>query len=119
MRRHLSPLWEDEENFRGEVRGRYGIENVSVFRAFAFVLLLARRCCCLWAMEPHDVGLRAWEDEDDFWGEVRVWYVIENVSAFCAFAFVVPLAHCCCCLWAMEVLALLLYCLLTRTSFFF
>ena len=42
----------------GEVCMRYGIKNVSVFCAFAFVLLLVRRCCCLWAMEPHDVGLR-------------------------------------------------------------
>ena len=36
---------------------RYGIENMSAFRAFAFVLLLAHCCCCLWAMEPCDVGL--------------------------------------------------------------
>ncbi len=43
----------------GEVRARYRIKNVSVFCVFAFVLLLARCCCCLWAMEPHDVGLRA------------------------------------------------------------
>ena len=53
----FSPLWEDENNFRGEVRVRYKIENVSAFGAFAFVLLLAHCCCCLWAMEPHDVGL--------------------------------------------------------------
>ncbi len=50
-------MWEDEDNFWGEVRPRYGIENMSAFRAFAFVLLLTRRCCCLWAMEPRDVGL--------------------------------------------------------------
>ncbi len=118
MRRQLSLLWEDEDNFGGEVRVRYRIENMSVFHAFAFVLLLAH-CCCLWAMVPHDVGLRAWEDEDDFRGEVRAWYGIENMSAFCAFAFVLPLAHCCYCLWAMEVLALLLHCLLTQTSFYF
>ena len=43
--------------FGGEVRARYGIENVSAFGAFAFVLLLAHCCCCLWAMEHHDVGL--------------------------------------------------------------
>ena len=59
-----------------------------------------------------------WEDEDGFRGEVRTQYGIKNVSAFCVFAFVLPLARCCCCLWAMEVLVLLLHCLLTRTSFF-
>lgn len=59
-----------------------------------------------------------WEDEDGFRGEVRAQYGIKNVSAFCVFAFVLPLARCCCCLWAMEVLVLLLHCLLTRTSFF-
>ena len=60
-----------------------------------------------------------WEDEDGFWGEVRARYEIKNVSACCVFVFVLPLARCCCCLWAMEVLVLLLHCLLTRTSFFF
>ena len=60
-----------------------------------------------------------WEDKDRYWEEVRARYGIKNVSAFCVFAFVLPLAHCCCCLWAMEVLALLSHCLLTRTSFFF
>jgi hypothetical protein len=59
------------------------------------------------------------EDEDDFQGEVCTRYGIKNMSAFCAFAFVLPLTRCCCCLWTMEVLALLLHCLLTRTSFFF
>ncbi len=52
-----SLLWEDEDDFWEEVRVRYGIENMSVFHVFAFVLLLACRCCCLWAMEPRDVGL--------------------------------------------------------------
>ena len=60
-----------------------------------------------------------WEDEDGFRGEVRAWYGIKNVSAFCVFELVLPLARCCCCLWALEVLALLLHCLLARTSFFF
>ena len=41
MRRHLSPPWDDKDNFRGEVHTWYGIENVSVFHAFAFVLLTA------------------------------------------------------------------------------
>ena len=79
-------------------------------------------------MEPRDVGL---------WvvGEAapqpavggRGWFSgggpradeVKNVSAFCVFVFVLPLARCCCCLWAMEVLVLLLHCLLTRASFFF
>ena len=56
-----------------------------------------------------------WEDEDDFLGEVRAQYRIENVSLFCAFAFVLPLARHCCCLWAMEVLALLLHCSLIHS----
>ena len=60
-----------------------------------------------------------WEDEDGFRGEVRARYEIKNVSAFCVFVFVLPLARCCCCLWTMEILVLLLHCLLTRTSFFF
>ena len=129
MRRHLGPLWEDEDNFLGGGRTQYGIENVSVFGAFPFVLLLARRCCCIWAiwslmMWAYTQLVRRhlsppWEDEDDFWGEVCAQYWIENVSAFRVFAFVLPLACCCCCLWAMEVLVLLLHCLLTRTSFFF
>ena len=51
VRRHLSPLWEDEDGFRGEVRAQYGIKNVSAFCVFAFVLPLARCCCCLRAME--------------------------------------------------------------------
>jgi hypothetical protein len=51
VRRHLSPPWEDEDDFWGEVRARYGIKNMSGFRVFAFVLPLARRCCCLWVME--------------------------------------------------------------------
>ncbi len=59
MRRHLSPLWEYEDNFGGEVRVRNRIENMSALRVFAFVLLLTCRCCCLWAMEPRDVGLCA------------------------------------------------------------
>ncbi len=60
-----------------------------------------------------------WEDEDGFRGKVRARYGIKNVSAFCVFVFALPLARCCCCLWAMEVLVLLLHCLLTLTSFFF
>jgi hypothetical protein len=50
VRRHLSLLWEDKDNFWGEVRAQYGIKNVSVFCAFAFILPLAHCCCCLWAM---------------------------------------------------------------------
>ncbi len=42
-----------------------------------------------------------WEDKVDFWGEVRARYGIKNMSAFCAFAFVLNLPHNCCCLWAM------------------
>ena len=70
-------------------------------------------------MEPHEAALSPpWEDEDNFLGEVRALYGIKNVSAFRAFAFVLPLIRCCCCLWVMEVLALFLHCLLTQTSFF-
>ncbi len=36
VRRHLSPPWEDEDRFRGEVRARYGIKNVSAFCVFVF-----------------------------------------------------------------------------------
>jgi hypothetical protein len=61
----------------------------------------------------------SWEDKDNFGGEVRVRYGIENVSAFCAFAFILPLARRYCCLWVIAVLALLSHCSLTQTSFLF
>jgi hypothetical protein len=70
-----------------------------------------------WSVRRHLSPPR--EDKDGFGGEVHARYGIKNVSAFCVFAFVLPLARCCCCSWAMEVLALLLHYLLTRTSFFF
>ena len=45
VRWHLSPPWKDKDDFRGEVRVRYGIENMSAFCVFVFVLPLAS-CCC-------------------------------------------------------------------------
>ena len=100
-----------------EVRARYGIGNMSVFCAFAFILLLDRMMCAyLWSVRRHVSP--PWEDKDIFWGEVRVRYGIKNLSVFCVSVFVLPLARCCCCLWVMGVLALLLHCLLTRTTFF-
>ena len=127
MRRHLIQLWEDEEDFQGEVRARYGMENMSVFCALqsfssmpvasaAYGQWSLMMWAYAWLVRRHLSPL--WEEEEVCWGEVRAQYGIESVSEFRAFAFVLPLTRCCCCLWAMEILALLLHCLLTQTSFF-
>ena len=112
------PTVEGQGRFRGEVRERYGIRSVSAFCAFTFILFLDRMMWAYaWLVRQHISP--PWEDMDNFWGEVCAQYGIKNVSVFRAFVLVLPLARCCCCLWAMGDLALLLHCLLTRTSFFF